>query len=45
MGEKQQDQANFSSCFDTIWNFKKWKYTYPESIIDWIIVLSSLITK
>ena len=40
----EQDQANFSSCFDTIWNLKKWKYTYPESITDWI-VLSSLITK
>ena len=24
----EQDQGNFSSCFDTIWNLKKWKYTY-----------------
>ena len=36
----EEDQANISSCFDTIWNLKKWKYTYPESIIDLIVLIT-----
>ena len=37
----EQDQGNFSSCFDTIWNLKKNEniLIYPESIIDLIVLI------